>query len=58
MRQYEEASPDHEAVKNADREVKLFFVLICQVIVIEFGYQAIVKKIVVILENSEKTEER
>jgi hypothetical protein len=47
MSQYEEDSPDHEAVRNADREVKLFFILISQVIVIEFGYQSIIKNAVV-----------
>jgi hypothetical protein len=57
MSQYEEASPNHEAVKNADREVKLFFVLISQVIVIEFGYQAIVKSLVK-LDKSNQADER
>ncbi len=35
---YKEGSLKHKAVKSADREVLLFFLLICQVLVIEFIY--------------------
>ena len=43
---YPEGCTEYEAIKSADREVLLFFVLICQVLIVELTYETIVKNIV------------
>jgi len=40
---FPEGSTEYEAIKSADKEVLLFFVLICQVVVIELSYETIIK---------------
>jgi len=40
---FPEGSIEFEAIKSADKEVLLFFVLICQVVVIELAYETIIK---------------
>lgn len=40
---FPEGCTEYEAIKSADREVLLFFFLICQVLIIELTYETIIK---------------
>ena len=43
MGEYPDGSTEFEAVKSADKEVLLFFVLICQVVIVEIIYETTIR---------------
>jgi len=46
MGEYPDGSTEFEAVKSADKEVLLFFVLICQVVIVEIIYETTIRNFI------------